>query len=341
MTNINKIFPPTIIIAEGGVNHNGKIKLAYKLVDMAKRCGADFIKFQTSKPHLHISKHALKAKYQITNTKNKQTQLEMSKNISLSYNEFQKLHKYCKKKKINFLSTAFDLNSIKFLSTLNMKFFKIPSGEITNLPYLAEIGKLKKNVLLSTGMSNMNEIGQAIKVLEKNGTSKKKIIVMQCNTEYPTPLEDVNLRAMHSIQKKFNVNIGYSDHTLGIDASLWAVAMGARVIEKHITLSKSLPGPDHKASINESELKSLIRKIKLLEITLGSSKKKPTKSEKKNIPIARNSLVASQSIKKGDKFTLKNITAKRPGTGISPMSINKVLGKVSKKNFNYDDLIKI
>ena len=164
---------------------------------------------------------------------------------------------------------------------------------------------------------------------------------MQCNTEYPTPLEDVNLRAMQSIQKKFNVNVGYSDHTLGIDASLWAVAMGARVIEKHITLSKSLPGPDHKASINESELKSLIRKIKLLEITLGSSKKKPTKSEKKNIPIARNSLVASQSIKKGDKFTLKNITAKRPGTGISPMSINKVLGKVSKKNFNYDDLITI
>ena len=341
MINLNKSSQPTIIIAEGGVNHNGKIKLAYKLVDMAKRCGADFIKFQTSKPHLHISKHAIKAKYQIANTRNKQTQLEMSKNISLSYNEFKKLHKYCKKKKINFLSTAFDLSSIKFLNSLNMKFFKIPSGEITNLPYLSQIGKLKKNVLLSTGMSNMREIGQAIKVLEKNGTPKKKIIVMQCNTEYPTPLEDVNLRVMHSIQKKFNVNIGYSDHTLGIDASLWAVAMGAKVIEKHITLNKSFPGPDHKASINESELKNLINKIKLLEIALGSDKKKPTKSEKKNIPIARNSLVASRNIKKGEKFSLKNITAKRPGTGISPMSINKILGKVAKKNFNYDDLIKV
>jgi N,N'-diacetyllegionaminate synthase len=338
---INKKFLPTIIIAEAGVNHNGNIKLAYKLVDMAKRCGADFVKFQTSIPSMHISKHAVKAKYQIKNTRNRQSQLEMSKKITLSYGDFKKISKYCKKKKINFLSTAFDLKSIDFLNSLKMKFIKIPSGEITNLPYLSKIGKLKKKVLISTGMSNIKEINQAIKTLLSNGTYKKNITVLQCNTEYPTPLEDVNLRAMNTIKEKFKINVGYSDHTLGIDASVWAVAMGATVIEKHITLNKSFVGPDHKASIEEKEFKELVKKIRTVEITLGNGEKKPSNSEKKNIIIARNSLVAIKKIKKGEKFTKKNISAKRPGIGISPMLINKVLGKKAKKDFEYDDLIKI
>ena len=265
----------------------------------------------------------------------------MSKKISLSYNEFKKLRQYCKKKKINFLSTAFDLKSIDFLKKFKMNFFKIPSGEITNLPYLSKIGKLKKKIIISTGMSTMKEIGKALKILIKNGTSKKNITVMQCNTEYPTPIEDVNLKAMYSIKNKFKVNVGYSDHTLGTDVSLWAVAMGAKIIEKHITLNKNFQGPDHKASITEKELKLMINKIKKIEIALGNGIKKPTQSEKKNIKIARNSLVASKKIKKGEKFTEKNLTVKRPGTGISPMKIKKILGKTAKKNFQYDDLIKI
>ena len=239
------------------------------------------------------------------------------------------------------MSTAFDLKSIDFLKTLKMNFFKIPSGEITNFPYLQKIGKLKKKIVLSTGMSTMKEIGDALKVLIQNGTQKKNITVMHCNTEYPTPIEDVNLKAMISIKKKFNINVGYSDHTMGIDISLWAVAMGAKVIEKHITLNRNLPGPDHKASITEKELKLMITKIKKIEIVLGKEVKKPSKSEKKNINIARNSLVASKSIKKGEKFTYNNITAKRPGTGISPMRIKKIIGKKAKFFFLYDDLIKV
>jgi N,N'-diacetyllegionaminate synthase len=332
---------PTIIIAEAGVNHNGNIKLAFKLIDMAKRCGADFIKFQTSIPSMHISKYALKAKYQIKNTGNTQNQLEMSKKITLSYSDFKKLSNYCKKKKINFLSTAFDLQSIDFLKSLKMKFFKIPSGEITNLPYLSKIGKLKKKIIISTGMSNINEINQALQILIKNGTNKKNITVMQCNTEYPTPLKDANLRAMLTIKNKFKINVGYSDHTLGIDASIWAAAMGAKIIEKHITLNRLFKGPDHKASIEEKDLKILIEKIRLLETALGNGKKEVTKSEKKNIIIARNSLVASCEIKKGQKFSKNNMIAKRPGNGISPMLINKVIGKVAKKNFHTDELIKI
>ena len=337
----NKKNPSITIIAEAGVNHNGNIKLAYKLVDMAKRCGADFIKFQTTIPSMHISRHATKAKYQIKNTGNKQNQLEMLKKISLSYDDFKKLSKYCKKKKINFLSTAFDLQSIDFLKSLRMKFFKIPSGEITNLPYLSKIGKLKKKIIISTGMSNMKEINQALKILIKNGTKKENIVVMQCNTEYPTPLKDANLKAMLTIKNKFKVDVGYSDHTLGVDASIWAVAMGAKVIEKHITLDRSFQGPDHKASIEERDLKLLVKKVKLLEIAFGNGKKEATESEKKNIVIARNSLVASCYIEKGQRFSKINITAKRPGNGISPMFINKVYGKIAKQNFYEDDLIKL
>ena len=331
-----------IIIAEAGPNHNGKIKNAFKLIDIAKRCGADFIKFQTSKPENHISKFAKKANYQFKNTSKKNSsQLQMSKKMTLSYKDFDQVYKYCKKKKINFLSTAFDLESIDFLRRFKMKYIKIPSGEITNLPYLIKVAKLKKKILLSTGMSNSREISKAIQILIKNGSSKNKITVLQCNTEYPTPLSDVNLKAMKFMSKKFKTNVGYSDHTLGIEASLAAVAMGAKVIEKHFTISKKLKGPDHKASLEENELKQLIQGIRNVEVVIGKEEKKLTKSEKKNINIARNSIVAASKIKRDEKFTKLNITIKRPGNGISPMKYFEVLGKKAKKNFIKDELIKI
>ncbi len=330
-----------IIIAEAGPNHNGKMSLARKLVDMAKDCGADFIKFQTSIPELHISKFAKKAKYQSKNTRIKETQLQMAKKNSLTFEQFRMLNKYCKKKGINFLSTAFDLKSISFLNKLNVKYFKIPSGEITNFPYLQKIGKLKKKIILSTGMANMQEIGDALKVLTKQGASKKKITIMQCNTEYPTPLRDANLRAMLTIKEKHKVSIGYSDHTEGIEAALAAVAMGAKIVEKHITLNKNLPGPDHKASIMKKELKMMVSGIRKVETALGDGIKRVSPSEKKNIKIARNSIVASKNIKKGEKFTNKNLVMKRPGNGISPMKLFTVLGKIAKKNFVEDELIKL
>ena len=330
-----------IIIAEAGPNHNGKLKLAYKLVNVAKRCGANFIKFQTSIPELHISKIAKKANYQVMNTSKKETQLEMAKKISLSYGQFKKIKKYCQIKKIGFLSTPFDLRSIDFLNSLNMKYFKIPSGEITNLPYLIKVAKLKKKLILSTGMSNMKEIGEALKILISNGTSKKNITVLQCNTEYPTPFRDVNLKAMLSIRKKYNIKVGYSDHTKGIEASLGAVALGACIIEKHITLNTNLPGPDHKASIVEKELKKLVEGIRRISKSLGNGIKKASPSEVKNINIARNSIVAAKNISKGEKFTNANLTIKRPGYGISPMQLPKVVGKVAKKIFLKDEIIKL
>ena len=329
------------VIAEAGPNHNGKLKLAYKLIDIAKKSGADFVKFQTSIPEMHISKFAQKAKYQIKNTKKGGNQLEMSKKISLTYDQFRKLKKYCKKRKIEFLSTPFDLKSIDFLKSLKMKYFKIPSGEITNLPYLNKIGKLKKKVILSTGMANMKEISGALEILVSNGTKKKNITVMQCNTEYPTPLKDVNLKAMLTIKNFFRVDIGYSDHTEGIEASLAAVALGAKIIEKHFTINKSLIGPDHKTSITGNELKNLVQGIKKVSLALGDKKKKITSSEKKNLTIARNSLVAAKNIKKGEKFTKNNLAVKRPGNGISPMKLFKIVGKIAKKNFVHDELIKI
>ena len=330
-----------IVVAEAGCNHNGKLKFAYKLVDLAKKCGADFIKFQTSIPELHISKFAKKANYQNKNTLKKETQLEMAKKIILTYEQFRKVKKYCQKKKIEFLSTPFDLKSIDFLKGLNMKYFKIPSGEITNLPYLIKVAKLKKKIILSTGMSNMKEIGDALRVLTTNGTKKKDITVMQCNTEYPTPLRDANLKAMLAIKKKYGVRVGYSDHTEDIETSLAAVAMGAVVIEKHITLNKNFPGPDHKASITEKELKKMVEGIRKIIIALGNGIKKPSASEKKNIKVARNSIVAAKDIKKGEKFTDKNLGIKRPGHGISPMKIFEVTGKIARKNFIQDELIKL
>ena len=330
-----------ILIAEAGPNHNGRLNLAYKLVDIAKNSGADFIKFQTSIPEMHISKFAKKANYQIKRTKKKESQLDMAKKISLTFDQFIKIKKYCKKKKIEFISTPFDLKSIDFLATLNMKYFKIPSGEITNLPYLIKISKLRKKIILSTGMSNLKEIGKALKVLTSNGIKRKNITVMQCNTEYPTPLRDANLRAMLTIKKKYGVNVGYSDHTEGIVASLGAAALGAKIIEKHITINKNLPGPDHKASITGDEFKKMSKTIKKITLSLGDGIKKPSLSERKNINIARNSIVAGKFISKGEKFSNRNLAIKRPGNGISPMFFFKIIGKKAKKNFVKDELIKI
>ena len=330
-----------IIIAEAGQNHNGKLKLAYKLVDVAKKCGADFIKFQTSIPKLHISKFAKKANYQIKNWGQRESQLQMLQKISLTYEDFKKLKKYCNRKKIQFLSTPFDLQSIDFLKNFNMKYFKIPSGEITNLPYLTKVAKLKKKIILSTGMSNLNEIKEAFKVLISNGTKKKNITILQCNTEYPTPLRDANVKAMLTIKKKFKVKVGYSDHTEGIESSLAAAVLGASIIEKHITLNKNLKGPDHKASINPDELKKLIDGVRKITMAIGSGVKKISPSEKKNIRIARTSIVAAKKIKKGEKFTINNLTVKRPGNGISPMNLFKVVGKFAKRSFLEDELIKL
>ena len=330
-----------LIVAEAGPNHNGKLKLAYKLVNLAKKSGADFVKFQTSIPEMHISKFAIKAKYQTKNTGQNQSQLTMAKKLQLSYGEFKKLKKYCQKRKIGFLSTPFDLKSVDFLKNLKMKYFKIPSGEITNLPYLLKIAKLRKKVILSSGMANMKEIGAALKILTLNGTRKKDITIMQCNTEYPTPIKDANLKAMLSIGKKFQIDVGYSDHTEGIEASLAAVALGAKIIEKHFTLNKNLPGPDHKASISGKELKNLVKGVRKISIALGDGIKRVSPSEKKNINIARNSIVAAIDIKKGEKFSNKNLAVKRPGNGISPMKLFKVVGKVARKFFFKDELIKL
>jgi N,N'-diacetyllegionaminate synthase len=317
------------------------LKLAYRLIDVAKKCGADFIKFQTSIPELHISKFAKKANYQIKNWKRKGNQLRMIQKLCLTYDGFKKIKKYCKKKRIEFLSTPFDLKSIDFLKNLKMKYFKIPSGEITNLPYLIKVAKLKRKIILSTGMANLMEIKKALKVLISNGTKKKNITVLQCNTEYPTPVKDANIKAMLTIKKKFKINIGYSDHTEGIEVALAAVALGAKVIEKHITLNKNLPGPDHKASITPEELKRMVDGIRKITAALGKGVKKVSPSERKNIKIARNSIVAAKKIKKGEKFTKKNLTIKRPGNGISPMKLFNVIGKNAKKNFLEDELIKL
>ena len=330
-----------IVIAEAGQNHNGQLKMAYKLIDAAKKCGADFVKFQTSIPKLHVSKFAKKADYQIKNWKKQESQLQMLQKLSLTYQDFKKIKKYCSKKKIEFLSTPFDLKSINFLKSLNMKYFKIPSGEITNLPYLIKIAKLKRQVILSTGMANLREIKDALNILISYGTKKKNITILQCNTEYPTPLRDANIRAMLTIKKVFKVNIGYSDHTEGIESALAATALGASILEKHITLDKKLPGPDHKASANPKDFKKMIEGIRKITVALGDGIKKISLSEKKNLKIARTSIVALKEIKKGEIFANKNLAIKRPGTGISPMKFYKVVGRIAKKKFLEDELIKL
>ncbi|SFC64446.1 N-acetylneuraminate synthase [Algibacter lectus] len=330
----------TLIIAEAGVNHNGDINLAKKLIDAAANAGVDYVKFQTFNSKKLVSKNAQKATYQKENTGNAvESQLAMLQKLELSKDAHYDLIEYCKSKNIKFLSTGFDLDSIQFLNDLNIDLFKVPSGEITNLPYLRTIGGLKKPVIISTGMADMQEIEAALEVVLKSGTTLDNITILHCNTEYPTPMQDVNLTAMLNIKEKFNVAIGYSDHTLGIEIPIAAVALGAKVIEKHFTLDNAMEGPDHKASLNPAELKAMVDAIRNLEVALGNGIKVPSQSEIKNKPIARKSLVANKNIKKGDIFTEDNITIKRPGTGISPMLWDEYIGKIAAKDYQEDDLI--
>jgi N,N'-diacetyllegionaminate synthase len=329
----------TFIIAEAGVNHNGSLKLAIKLIDAAKKSGADAVKFQTFKADSLVSKNAKKAAYQQKTTLVDESQYAMIKKLELSLNDHHQLIAYCKKRNIEFLSSPFDLESIDLLVELGLCTIKIPSGEITNLPYLQKIGKLNLCVILSTGMAEIKEISDAIKVLTESGTDKEKIVVLHCNTEYPTPYKDVNLKAMITIRDKFNIKVGYSDHTSGIEIPIAAVALGAEIIEKHFTLDKTMVGPDHAASLEPQQLKQMINSIRNIEIAMGDGLKRPSTSEEKNKMVARKSLVAACSIKKGDLFTEENITVKRPGNGISPMKWYKVIGKTSNKNFNADDII--
>jgi N,N'-diacetyllegionaminate synthase len=328
-----------LIIAEAGVNHNGSIQLAKKLIDKAVFSGADVVKFQTFKAKNMVSKNAPKADYQKKTTNSRESQFDMIKKLELDERAHKELIAYCKEVNIMFLSTPFDLDSVDLLNELGLQIFKIPSGEITNLPYLRHIGSLNKKVILSTGMSDLKEIGDAIKILTNAGTLKENITVLHANTMYPTPMEDVNLRAMQTIQNKFDVAVGYSDHTLGIEVDIAAVAMGATIIEKHFTIDKTMDGPDHKSSINPEELNAMVSSIRNIEKALGSSIKKPSKSEKPNIIMARKSIVARKSIKKGELFTEKNITIKRPGIGISPMKWDTILGTVAERDYQLDDLL--
>lgn len=326
-----------LIIAEAGVNHNGDINLAKKLIEQAAKAGADVVKFQTFKANSCVSVSAKKAKYQLETTAKEESQLEMIQKLELSYESHFELMKHCKKHDITFLSTPFDLESVEFLRGLDLPYFKIPSGEITNLPYLKAVAKCKKRVLLSTGMANLGEIEAALTILRKNGT--RNITLLHCNTEYPTPFEDVNLNALKTLKEAFKLEVGYSDHTEGIVASLGAVALGAVVIEKHFTLDKTMEGPDHRASLEFEELRALCKGIRELEKALGSGIKKASKSEAKNKIIARKSLVAKCIIQKGEKFSEQNLTTKRPGSGISAMRYEEYLGKRALKTYKKDELI--
>ena len=327
------------IIAEAGVNHNGDINLAKKLIDKAVEAKVDAVKFQTFISKNVISKNAKKAEYQIKNTeKEEETQLEMVKKLELSFKDFEELKKYCDNKGIEFLSTPFDFESIEFLKNLGMKTWKIPSGEITNLPYLRKISKIADKIILSTGMSNLEEIKAALKILNFD---KNKITILHCNTEYPTPMQDVNLKAMYLLEKELETEIGYSDHTLGIEVPIAAVAMGAKVIEKHFTLDKTMEGPYHKASLEPEELKEMVKNIRNIELSLGIEKKEASPSEIKNKEIARKSIVAKINIKKGEIFSEENLTVKRPGNGISPMKWDEIIGKKAIRDFEEDELIEI
>lgn len=330
-----------IIIAEAGVNHNGSMENALRLIDIAANAGVDYIKFQTFKAENLVSVTAKKAEYQIQNTGNaEENQLQMLKKLELSEEQHEHLIAYCKEKNVKFFSTAFDLDSLKYLHSVGLDMVKIPSGEITNLPYLRKAALLFKKVILSTGMSTMREINDAMNVFLKAGIAKEDITILHCNTEYPTPMEDVNLKAMLYIQREFGTAVGYSDHTMGIEVPIAAVALGATVIEKHFTLDKMMEGPDHKASLEPNELKAMVSAIRNIEKTLsGNGEKAVSLSEQKNITIARKSIVAKTKIKQGEKFSEINITVKRPGTGISPMKWDEVVGCKAKRDFEPDELI--
>jgi len=328
----------TLIIAEAGVNHNGDINLAKQLIDAAADAKVDYVKFQTFKAENLVSKSAKKAEYQKTNTKNNDSQYSMLKALELSDADHEILIKYCDEKKVKFLSTAFDFDSIEYLKD-KLDFYKIPSGEITNYPYLVKVAKLGLSIVMSTGMATLQEVKDALTVLVENGVPKENITILHCNTEYPTPMQDVNLTAMNTIGRELGVDIGYSDHTLGIEIPIAAVALGATVIEKHFTLDRNLEGPDHAASLEPDELKNMVSAIRNIELALGNGVKEPSESEQKNISIARKSIVASSEIKIGEVFSEDNITVKRPGTGVSPMKWKEVLGQKASKNYKTDENI--
>ena len=327
------------IIAEAGVNHNGSINLAKKLIDVASNAGADAVKFQSFKAENLATKQAQKAMYQKETTNIEESHFDMLKKLELSTEMHKELISYCKYKKIIFLSSPFDHESIELLDDLGLEIFKIPSGEITNFPYLRHIGKLDRKIILSTGMSNIDEVKNALDILIQAGTKKNNITVLHANTEYPTPMEDVNLKAMVTIGNTFNVNYGYSDHTLGIEVDIAAVAMGATCIEKHFTLDKNMEGPDHKASLEPDQLKEMVRAIRNIEIALGDGIKKPSQSEIQNLEIVRKSIVAKTIIKKGDVLNENNLAIKRPGGGLSPMHWDKVINTKAKKDYQEDELI--
>ena len=330
-----------LIIAEAGVNHNGDINLAKKLIDSAAGAGADIVKFQTFNASRQVTSAAKKADYQMQSTDCAESQFDMLRKLELTETMHHELIAHCVKNNIGFLSTGFDIESINLLVDLGQDCFKIPSGEITNLPYLRHIGGLRKNIILSTGMANLGDIEAAIDVLECAGTPRIKITVLHCTTEYPTPMAEVNLRAMHSIHEAFGTAVGYSDHTQGIEVAIAAAAMGATVIEKHFTLDRKLPGPDHQASLEPAELIAMVRAIRNIEEALGDGIKRLTPSEVKNKSVVRKSIVAIREIKAGETFTVENITAKRPGTGISPMRWDEVLGGIAPRDFLLDELIEL
>ncbi|NQT95552.1 MAG: N-acetylneuraminate synthase [Candidatus Omnitrophica bacterium] len=328
----------TFIIAEAGVNHNGSVRIAKKMIDVAAKAGADAVKFQTFKAEDLATRTAPKAKYQ-KKSMGKNSQFAMLKKLELDIRAHKELIRYCRLKRIIFLSSPFDLKSVDLLNSLGLKIFKIASGEITNLPLLRKIGKLKKRVILSTGMSTLEEAKKALSILQKAGTKKNRITLLHCNTEYPTPIEDVNLRAMLTMGKALNIDVGYSDHTLGIEVPIAAVALGAKVIEKHFTLDRNMKGPDHAASLEPAELKDMIKAIRNIENALGNNKKQPSASELKNKAIIRKAIVAAKPISKGELFTEHNITVKRPAAGIGPMRWDTVINKIAKRDFKEDEAI--
>jgi N,N'-diacetyllegionaminate synthase len=329
----------TLIIAEAGVNHNGDLLLAKRLIDVAVEAGVDLVKFQTFNADRLVTRTAIKADYQTQTTDGKESQHEMLRRLELTDEMHKELIVHCAVRNIGFFSTGFDIESVDLLVSLGQNIFKIPSGEITNLPYLRHIGQLGKTLILSTGMATLGEIEAAIDVLEQAGTPRANITVLHCTTEYPAPMADVNLHVMQTISAAFGVAVGYSDHTPGIEVAIAAVALGAAVVEKHFTLDRNLPGPDHKASLEPEELKAMVAAIRNIEVALGDGIKRLTPSEARNKPIARKSLVASQAIKAGELFSALNITPKRPGTGISPMRWDEVIGCVAPRDFAVDELI--
>ncbi|EMN24424.1 N-acetylneuraminate synthase [Leptospira kirschneri] len=331
----------TLIIAEAGVNHNGDMNIAEKLINVAFDAGVDIVKFQTFNATELASNFAKKADYQISNMQEGGTQVSMLKKLELSVQDHFRLIEICKKKNIQFLSTAFDLKSIDLLIELGLSLWKIPSGEITNYPYLKKIGELNQKIILSTGMANLGEIESALNVLINSGSSLENITILHCTTEYPAPFHEVNLYAMETLKSAFRTKVGYSDHTVGIEVAIAAVALGATVIEKHFTLDKNLPGPDHKASLEPNELKMMVSSIRNIETSMGDGIKKPSSSERKNIPIARKSIVATRNISKGEIFSESNITTKRPGDGLSPMNWDMVIGKQARRDFQIDELIEL